>query len=61
MKSSRYNHISDNSNILFSKTLSRTTKQVSNFILNSMNKVKIFNNENYEMKEVKEKELNNIF
>ena len=60
MKSSRYNHISDNSNILFSKTLSRTTKQVSNFILNSMNKVKIFNNENYEMKEVKEKELNNI-
>ena len=45
MKSSRYNHISDNSNILFSKTLSRTTKQVSNFILNPMNKVKIFNNE----------------
>ena len=44
-----------NSKILFSKTLTNTINQISNFILNSQNKEFLFNNKYYEIKKLKKK------
>ena len=57
----KLNLISNYTNILFSNTLSRTIKQVSDFILIYDKQRNYFNNERFELKEIKSIDLNNYF